>query len=58
MGLRSVLIFFILLVRGRFYTSQSDVYRRQIVPYKDGPRAERVKLRLQHSIRIVRTLTG
>ena len=26
------------------YTSESDVYRRQILTYKDGPRAERVKL--------------
>ena len=27
----------------RLYTSKSDVYRRQILTYKDGPRAERVK---------------
>ena len=26
-----------------FYTSESDVYRRQILTYKDGPRAERVE---------------
>ena len=26
----------------RLYTSQSDVYRRQILTYKDGLRAERV----------------
>ena len=25
------------------FTSESDVYRRQILTYKDGPRAERVK---------------
>ena len=24
------------------YTSESDVYRRQIMTYKDGPRTERV----------------
>ena len=33
----------------RLYTSESDVYRqnnrRQILPYKNGPRAERVKIR-------------
>ena len=27
-----------------FYTSESDVYRRQILTYKDGPRAERVNI--------------
>ena len=27
----------------RLYTSESDVYRRQILTYEDGPRAERVK---------------
>ena len=27
----------ILSVRGRLYTSESDVYRREIVAYKDGP---------------------
>ena len=26
----------------RLYTSKSDVYRRQILTYKDVPRAERV----------------
>ena len=31
----------------RLYMSESDVYRRQILTYKDGPRAERVK-RPQH----------
>ena len=34
----------ILSVRGRLYTSEYDVYRRQILTYKDGPRTERVKL--------------
>ena len=29
--------------RDRLYTSESDVYRRHIMTYKDGPRAERVK---------------
>ena len=28
----------------RLYTSESDVYRRQILTYKDGPRAERLML--------------
>ena len=27
-----------------FYTSESDVYRRQILTYKDGPRTERVNI--------------
>ena len=27
----------------RLYTSESDVYRRQILTYKDGPRTERVE---------------
>ena len=27
----------------RLYTSQSDIYIRQIMTWKDGPRAERVK---------------
>ena len=27
---------------GRLYTSESDVYRRQILTYKYGPRAARV----------------
>ena len=37
---------------GRLYTSESDVYRRQILAYKDGPRAERVNvdLALDHSL--------
>ena len=39
----------------RLYTSESDVYRRQILTYKDGPRAERVKCNRQsdiwHSVR-------
>ena len=27
----------------RFYTSESDVYRRHILTYKDDPRTERAK---------------
>ena len=27
----------------RLYKSESDVYRRQILTYKDGPRTEKVK---------------
>ena len=27
----------------RLYTSESDVYSRQILKYKDGPRTERAK---------------
>ena len=33
--------FLILTARGRLYTSESDVCRRQILTYKDGPRAEK-----------------
>ena len=29
--------------RGRLYTSESDVYRRQILTYKDGPRAVKIQ---------------
>ena len=29
----------------RLYTSKSDVYRRQILTYKDCPRTERVRVR-------------
>ena len=36
----------ILSVRNRLYTSESHVYKRQILTYKDGPRAERVKVKL------------
>ena len=28
----------------RLYTSESDVYRRQILMYKDDPRTERIKI--------------
>ena len=30
--------------RDRLYTSESDVCRRQILTYKDGPRTERVEI--------------
>ena len=36
--------YFTLSVRGRLYTSEFDVYRRQILTYKDGPGAERVNI--------------
>ena len=39
----------ILPVRDRLYTSESEVYRRQILTYKDGPRAERVKIHSNES---------
>ena len=32
----------ILSAQGLFYTSECDVYRRQILASKDGPRGERV----------------
>ena len=44
------------LLRGdRLYTSESDVQRRQILTYKDGPRAKKVSSRfsgLKMSIQI------
>ena len=41
----SLPLIFLLLQRGdRFYTSESDVYRRQILTYKVDPRAVRVNL--------------
>ena len=36
----------------RLYTSESDVYGRQILTYKDGPRAERVKIALKRGLYI------
>ena len=33
----------ILSVRDRIYTPESDVYKHQILTYKDAPRTERVK---------------
>ena len=29
---------------GRLYTSESDANRRQILKYKDGPRAEKINV--------------
>ena len=40
--------YFILSVRDRLKTSESDVYGRQILAYEDGPRAERIKMLDQH----------
>ena len=44
MGLRPLEFFIFFPCGDRLYTSESDVYRRQILTYKDGPRAVRVKL--------------
>ena len=44
MGLRPLEIFQFFQCEDRLDTSESDVYRRQILTYKDGPRAERVKI--------------
>ena len=43
MGLRPLEICQYFQNGDRLYTSESDVYRRQIPTAKDGPRAERVK---------------
>ena len=37
----------------RLYTSESDVYRRQILTYKDGPRAKRVDVNISDNYFIV-----
>ena len=39
----------------RLYTIESDLYRRQTLTYKDGPRAERVKY--NHSYYIIHIQT-
>ena len=38
MGLRPLLIFYFFQRGDRLYTSESDIYRRQILTYRDGPR--------------------
>ena len=40
MGPRPLFLFLFFECGDRFYTSESDVYRRKIVTYKDGPRTE------------------
>ena len=45
MGLRPLEIVHFLQCGDRFYTPESDVYRRQILAYKDSPRVERVRQR-------------
>ena len=44
MGVRPLEIFPFFLRRDRLHTSESEVCRRQIQTYKEGPRAERVKI--------------
>ena len=44
------IIIVLISVRGRIYTSESDVYRRQILTYKDSPRAERVNTTIRREI--------
>ena len=46
----STAIRIILILSVRLYTLESDVGRRQILKYKDGPRTERVKLCLATTI--------
>ena len=47
MGLRPLEIFSLFQCGERLYTSESVVYRQQILTYKDGPRAERVTVNSQ-----------
>ena len=44
MGLRPLEIFYFFQCGDRLYTSESAVYRRQILTRKDGPRTERVNV--------------
>ena len=46
MGLRPLEIVLFFQCGDRLYTSESAVYRRQILTYKDGPRAERVNAQI------------
>ena len=46
--LRQLQIFQFFQCGDRLYTSESDVYRRQILTSKDGPRTERVKPAVVH----------
>ena len=41
-GLRPLYIFQFFQSGNRLYTSESDVYRRQILTYEDGSRTEKV----------------
>ena len=44
MGVRPLEICYFFQCWNRLYTSESDVYRRQILSYNDGPRTERVNM--------------
>ena len=48
MGQRPLQRFQLFQCGDRLYTSESDVYRRQILTSKDGPRTERVKPAVVH----------
>ena len=50
MDLRPLEIFHFFQCGDRLYTSESDVYRRQILTYKDGPRNEGVDTRSQQIV--------
>ena len=56
MGLRPLEICLLLQRGDRLYTSESDVYRRQILTYKVDPRAERVNTLLVSGIHTRRLL--
>ena len=42
-GFADIIYFLLFHCGDRLYTSESDVYRRQILTYKDGPCADMVK---------------
>ena len=44
MGIGLLEIFLLFQCGDRLYTLETDVHRRQILTYKDGPRAERVDM--------------
>ena len=47
MGLRPLYMFAVFHCEDRLYTSQSDVYRRQIMTCKDNPCIERIMTRVR-----------
>ena len=56
MVLRLVELFYFFQSGDRLYTSKSDVYRRQILTYKEGPRAERVNVLYQRDMTGIQVL--
>ena len=58
MGLRPLAVFSFFQSGDRLYMSESDVYRRQILTYRDDPRSERLKILIPNEIYRPNTLCG